>query len=68
MVEVKDLINSNDIIDMIQKANGKRWSLSYFNIKKNFKDFPDPIYQSGRIYLWTRKDIAKYVKEHISKN
>ena len=68
MVNVKDLINSNDIIDMIHKASGKKWSLSYFNIKKNFKDFPDPIYQSGKIYLWTRADIARYVSEHITNN
>ncbi len=68
MVDVKDLINSNDIIDMIHEASGKKWSLSYFNIKKNFKDFPDPIYHSGKIYLWHRTDISKYVKQTVPSN
>ena len=67
MINVKDLITSRDIIDMIQKARGKGWSLSYFNIKKNFKDFPDPVYQANRIYLWSREDIVKYIENSIEK-
>lgn len=65
-MDLKDLITSIDIIDLIHKANGRKWSLSYFNIKKNFKDFPDPAYQSGRIYLWSKKDIIKYIDNNIS--
>ncbi len=65
MINVKDLVNSNDIINMIYKVSGKKWSLSYFNIKKNFKGFPDPVYHSGRIYLWNRDDIAKYIEQNI---
>ncbi len=67
MIDVKNLINSNDIIDMIHAVNGRKWSLSYFNIKKNFKDFPEPTYQSGRIYLWSREDITEYIDKNISK-
>ena len=67
MIDVKNLVNSNDIIDMIHAVNGRKWSLSYFNIKKNFKDFPEPTYQSGRIYLWSREDITEYIDKNISK-
>ncbi len=67
MFNVKELINSSDIIDMIYKASGKKWSLGYFNIKKNFKGFPEPIYQANRIYLWNREDITKYIKNYIEK-
>ncbi len=68
MVSVENLINSNDIIDMIHAVNGRRWSLSYFNIKKNFKGFPDPAYQSGRIYLWSKEDINEYISNNIHTN
>ncbi len=66
MVNVENLINSNDIIDMVDDAIGRKWSLSYFNIKKNFKNFPDPAYQSGRIYLWSRDDIIGYIDDYVS--
>ncbi len=67
MINVKDLINSKDIIKMIYKASGKRWSLTYFSLKKNYKGFPDPAFQSGRIYLWSRDDIVKYIELNVKK-
>ncbi len=67
MLKLKDLIKSREIIDMVHEYSGKEWSLSYFNIKKNFKGFPDPVYNSGTIYLWNREDIEKYMESCIKK-
>ncbi len=62
MLKLKDLIKSSEIIDMVYKYSGKEWSLSYFNIKKNFKDFlirhtnlVEYIYGTGKILknIWT---------------
>ena len=53
----KSLFNSINI----RKLLGNISKQSFWNLKSR-KDFPDPIYKQGRIELWEKEDIEKYIE------
>jgi len=55
-VKMKDLITGKQIQKLLGVSRQYFWQL------KQRREFPEPVFREGRIELWSKKEVERYIK------
>jgi predicted DNA-binding transcriptional regulator AlpA len=53
---MKDLITGKQIQELLGVSRQYFWQL------KQRREFPEPIFKEGRVELWNKEDVERYIK------